>query len=334
MTVERHNALSRFAAPFLSRMSFLDEHEEGASPTIKAVRTYRELRTSGRRTLPPDTPVDFAPKALESLIRRNGAIDRRRWESALFLKVRDEIRAGNLAIDGAKNFGRFESFFLPEPQWQQTSEAFWARTGFLAEPDSAAQQLKARLSAAFDRFLEDVPRNRQVSFDDDGWRLKADRAEQPDPEQSASLVELRRWLDARRRSVRLADLLIEVENDLRFSAHFLRPGEKQADTVEVCALLAALPVAGNGRTGRVLLCRSGTAPPPPWPTFAPPFPPPLICGADVLPGVARANSEGLDPGYRPRVRERAHPSARICQKKTSVSDDPPCYPEWNDFPVP
>ena len=32
--------------------------------------------------------------------------------------------------------------------------------------------------------------------------------------QSASLVELRRWLDARRRSIRLADLLIEVENAL------------------------------------------------------------------------------------------------------------------------
>ena len=36
--------------------------------------------------------------------------DRRRWESALFLKVRDEIQTGNLAIDGAKNFGRFEAF--------------------------------------------------------------------------------------------------------------------------------------------------------------------------------------------------------------------------------
>ena len=28
--------------------------------------------------------------------------DRRRWESALFLQVRDEIQTGNLAIDGAK----------------------------------------------------------------------------------------------------------------------------------------------------------------------------------------------------------------------------------------
>ena len=58
--------------------------------------------------------------------------------------MRDEVRAGNLAIDGAKNFGRFDSFFLPERQWQQSSGAFWARTGFPADPDPAAQQLKTR----------------------------------------------------------------------------------------------------------------------------------------------------------------------------------------------
>ena len=82
------------------------------------------------------------------------------------------------------------------------------------------EQLKARLSDAFDRFLEGVADNRQVAFDDDGWRLKTDAAEQPDPAQSDSLAELHRWLDARSRSIRLADLLIEVENDLGFSVHF------------------------------------------------------------------------------------------------------------------
>ena len=47
----------------------------------------------------------------------------------MFLKVRDEIQTGNLAIDRAKNFGRFEEFFLPSPHWEQVREAFWARTG-------------------------------------------------------------------------------------------------------------------------------------------------------------------------------------------------------------
>ena len=108
----------------------------------------------GRRGVPPDAPLDFAPPALQPLIRRDGVTDRRRWESALFLKVRDEIQTGNLAIDGAKNFGRFEAFFLPAVQWAQVRDAFWTRTGFPVDPGAAVERLKERLSDAFDRFLE------------------------------------------------------------------------------------------------------------------------------------------------------------------------------------
>ena len=243
-TAERHAGLSQFAAPFLSRMRFVDEQGEGASPTLSALRAYREHRAAGCRGLPPDVSLDFAPPALQPLIRRNGVTDRRRCESALFLKVRDEIQTGNLAIDGAKNFGRFEAFFLPTAQWEQVRDAFWARTGFPVDPGAAVERLKERLSDAFDRFLAGVADNRQVAFDDAGWRLKTDPAEPPDPAQSDRLAELHRWLDARSRTLRLADLLIEVENDLGFSVHFQQPGEKQVDPGEVCALLAAILAHG------------------------------------------------------------------------------------------
>ena len=83
-TAERHAGLSRFAGPFLSRMKFVDEQGEGASPTLSALRAYREHRAAGRRGVPPDAPLDFAPVALQPLIRHDGVTDRRRWESALF----------------------------------------------------------------------------------------------------------------------------------------------------------------------------------------------------------------------------------------------------------
>ena len=90
-TAERHAGLSQFAAPFLTRMKFVDEQVEGTSPTRSALRVYREPRAAACR---PTHPLDFAPTALQPLIRRNGVTDRRRWEGALFLKVRDEIQIG------------------------------------------------------------------------------------------------------------------------------------------------------------------------------------------------------------------------------------------------
>ena len=64
-TAERHAWLSQFAAPVLTRMTFVDEQGEGTSPTWSALRVSREHRAAGRRGLPPDAPLDFAPTALQ-----------------------------------------------------------------------------------------------------------------------------------------------------------------------------------------------------------------------------------------------------------------------------
>ena len=41
-TAQRHGVLSRFAEPFLTRMKFLDDRHQGASPTLEALRVYRD----------------------------------------------------------------------------------------------------------------------------------------------------------------------------------------------------------------------------------------------------------------------------------------------------
>ena len=70
------------------------------------------------------------------------------------------------------------------------------------------------------------------------------QTEQLDPQRLQDLAAMRRWLAARTRSIRLADLLIEVENDLAFSAHFHHPGERRMDAEETCALLATIIAHG------------------------------------------------------------------------------------------
>ena len=103
-TAQRHAGPSQFTAPFLARMKFVDEQGEGASPTPSALRAlHREHRGAGSRSVPPDA----------LLIRH--ITDRRRWDSALFLRVRDEIQTGNLAIDRAKKLRPVQGVLPAEP---------------------------------------------------------------------------------------------------------------------------------------------------------------------------------------------------------------------------
>ena len=81
---------------------------------------------------------------------------------------------------------------------------------------------------SIDGFLESVSDNRQVAFDEAGWRLKTNQDEQFDPGRAQNLAAMRRWLAASARSIRLADLLIEVENDFAFSTRFHHPGARRS----------------------------------------------------------------------------------------------------------
>ena len=70
--------------------------------------------------------------------------------------------------------------------------------------------------------------SRQVVFDDQGH----------------DLAEMKHWLKAHTRTLRLADLLIEVENDLRFTAHFRQSTDSPAQPDETCARVTAILAYG------------------------------------------------------------------------------------------
>ena len=135
-TAERHAGLSQFAGPFLSRMKFVDEQGEGASPTLSALRAYREHRAAGRRGVPSHAPLDFAPAALQPLIRHDGVTERRRWLERVV------PQGARRDPDRQPPHRRHEELrpvrgVLPAgARWEQVREAFWARTGFPVDPSS------------------------------------------------------------------------------------------------------------------------------------------------------------------------------------------------------
>ena len=93
------------------------------TPRLAARRTAR-LRTDGAAAAHPEQRPDRPPPLGKRVVPPG---------------PRRDPQTGNLAIDGAKNFGRFEAFFLPSVQWEQVRDAFWARTGFPVDPAAAVE---------------------------------------------------------------------------------------------------------------------------------------------------------------------------------------------------
>jgi hypothetical protein len=80
-----------------------------------------------------------------------------------------------------------------------------------------------RLNLAYDKFLETLPNNTYAQVDGKGWHLSVDSPEPLDPTVEAKIDQLKNWIKKHQRQIKLPQLLIEVDNELHFTRHFLPP---------------------------------------------------------------------------------------------------------------
>ena len=237
--------LRQFSPVVLRALEFFPDAGDGDVPCLEALRVLKEMNADLKRKLPENAPTDFIPKRLLPLVMADGKPDRKAWECALLLKLQEDLRSGNLSVKHGKRFGRFEDYFLPRERWEPLRESFFRRSGLPADPKDVPGYLTTRLNTAYDLFLKTAPENSYAAADEDGWHLSTDAAETLDAEAQTRLGELRRWLAKHMRTVRLPDLLIEVDNDLRFTDHFLPPAQRGGrDAEDVCTLLAVVLAHG------------------------------------------------------------------------------------------
>ena len=243
--VRRFNHLRQFSPVLLRALEFLPDAGDGDVPCLEALRVLKEMNADLKRKLPDDAPTDFIPKRLLPLVVTDGKVDRKAWECALLIKLQEDLRSGNLSVKHGKRFGRFEDYFLPKERWEPLRKSFFQRSGLPADPKNVPDHLTKRLNTAYDLFLKTAPANIYATADEDGWHLSTDAAETLDAAAHTRLGELRKWLTKQMRTIRLPDLLIEVDNDLRFTDHFVPPAQRgERDAEDVCTLLAVVLAHG------------------------------------------------------------------------------------------
>ncbi len=105
--------------------------------------------------------------------------------------------------------------------------------------------LTGRLNGAYDRFLALLPENTYASVNEKGWQLSAYPTEKIGEEGEQRLEALRVWLSDHLRDIKLPELLVEVDNELHFTRHFLTPIQgNQREAEQVCTVLATIMAHG------------------------------------------------------------------------------------------
>jgi len=243
--VRRFSHLRQFSPVLLRALEFIPDAGDDEVPCLEAIRVLKEMNADLKRKLPDDAPTDFIPKRLLPLVMTDGEPDRKAWECALLLKLQDDLRSGNLSVKHGKRFGRFEDYFLPKERWEPLRKPFFQRSGLPLDPQDVRDHLTKRLNTAYDLFLKTASGNTYATVEEGAWQLSKDAVETLDAAAQTRLGDLRKWLAKHMRTVRLPDLLIEVDNDLRFTDHFVPPAQRGGrDAEDVCQILAVVLAHG------------------------------------------------------------------------------------------
>lgn len=241
---DRFSYIRQFSPHLLKHIRLLFDGQNSDS-LEEAVTILRKMNIANKRKLPDNVPVDFIPKTLRPLVESDGKIEKSAWECALLTAICDEIRSGNISIDMSKRFARLDNFFMPVNDWRAIRETFFGRAGLPADPSKARGYLTKRLNRAYENFLEQLDVNTYAGITGDGWQLSVDPADQMSSGDKRRLESLRDWLADHMRIVKLPELLIDVDNELKFSRHFMSANQKtNPGPDEVCAILTTVMAHG------------------------------------------------------------------------------------------
>jgi TnpA family transposase len=109
--VERYSTVRRLAPILLGALVFRAWKPD--DPLLIALDALREFYATGQKSLPEHAPTAFLKSTWRKLIGTGAAIDRRAYQVAVMMALRDRLRSGDIWVEGSRAFRAFDDFLLP-----------------------------------------------------------------------------------------------------------------------------------------------------------------------------------------------------------------------------
>ena len=229
---KRYAQLRRFAPAFLEAFEF--SVPEGGKDLLVAVTLLKEQNRTGKRKLPDIVPMPFPGKHWESLILEDGRPSRRVYETAVIATLRDRLRAGDVWVEGSRDYRRFDAYLPPVDE----AENVLANSGLETDGPTWLDERRERLHHR----LREV-RQKLVGGHLEGVRLEGGRLKimPHDPITPPAGESLDRAIDGVMPRIRITDLLWDENAQTGFLDAFtdLRSGRTHSNPAAVLAAILA-----------------------------------------------------------------------------------------------
>jgi TnpA family transposase len=246
--VERYATVRRMSPVVLDAFTFRSWKSDDS--LLAALDVVRNLHATGAKRLPPRAPTAFLKPAWRKLVKTGDAVDRRAYEVAVMMTLRDCLRSGDVWVEGSRAFRAFDDFLLPP-------ETFAARRCDgelgLAVPDRFEDWRAERVNL-LDARLREVDalaaagELREATLTEEGLSISPIRKGESDESENVA-----RRLYAMLPRLRITELLAEVHGWTGFAEQFghLRTGAPPEDSQALMtALLADATNLGLARMSR------------------------------------------------------------------------------------
>jgi TnpA family transposase len=120
--VERYPTVRRLAPVVLD--AFVFRAWKADDPLLAALDTLRKFYATGEKN-PLPAPSAFLNAAWRKLVGSGATADRRAYQVAIMMALRDRLRAGDIWVEGSRAFRAFDDFLLPPETFtarQQSNE--------------------------------------------------------------------------------------------------------------------------------------------------------------------------------------------------------------------
>jgi TnpA family transposase len=109
--VDRYPTVRRMVPLLLG--AFVFRSWKSGDPLLAALDVLRDVHAKEQRNLPPHAPTAFLKPAWRKLVGTGATLDRRAYEVAAMMTLRDRLRSGDVWVEGSRAFRAFDDFLLP-----------------------------------------------------------------------------------------------------------------------------------------------------------------------------------------------------------------------------